>query len=348
MWLCAGCSPYIDESSDQCAALASERIAQALDGGRGVQVPCATVTFVRPAYEADPDGLFAQAQADGPGLYLEIPFADLQAGFGFVPEQGQLIGFQIFGDVVTENEVRRKVVSVSQLVDFGPSPKSIAELTVDQTDNPLIYDDRRKLDYTLATGTGRLDSWFGGSQQGFVGAGFNPMALQSAINAFFPVKLRVPNVTQDTYGLVQSCFVNVGPTPLWPAPGNAPGYDLLHFTAWDEAQLEVLECPRAQVFATRTGDDQVELELRVPPAIIEPFLSDVHWPTRWWGEGAETPTHYTVDGITPTAVTAHEATVTLTVPGLAADAPLQLELPEVGSRDIIGQFVEAGSRPAPP
>ncbi len=330
-----GCqNQYESLSSPACAAHSSAQIARIAAGERNVSVPCATITYVRPEMGSDPDGVFLQAEANGPAVYLEMPLNQVASEYGFEPEPGLLVGFQVDGTMETDLRVRQEVHHFSDFTSYGPAPWPASALAQDLTGNPDFLENRFDLHHTLVSSSGRATSAFLPSGTDYAAAAYDTLEDMGEAMFITTIKARFPVELMDVYGIAGGCTTTIGPVPLWPRDGLIETTDRVYFTGWEGSLFDVHECAGGQVGAVVNEAEQVVLTLHVEEWDAG-LLADRR---RWWHPDHTEPGLFLVDGLPVTELVNDGPTLTLTVPGLPADPALVITFEDL-IYDINGQRV---------
>jgi hypothetical protein len=284
--------------------------------GTGLDLPIegAWVTYVREEYGYEYAGFFIQADQAGPALFVGIDPATLAP----VPQVGDEVSFTIiamatynglrFAEAITDFSVDSSGNDVSTLVQDVNSANDLVS-ALDDYEAELIT-----VEVTLVE-----DMDFAGSEH------ISGQIETSAITGDASLYFRMPEVLNETLGLVDTCQFQVMGTPMYRF------YDDAQVHAWSVDDVSIISCPAPQVLDA-VATDSTTVVVTFDRAIEETTLQS---------DGSQ----FTIAGLSVTGAVANGTEVTLTTAAQTEGAAYTVTVAS-SLEDIAGAGIDANNNSA--
>ena len=281
----------------------------AADGAINQPVTGALVTYVAPAVGSDAAGVFVQADATGPALFLAVDPTTLTPA----PVAGQNVTFTVTMKATQDGQPRATTITGWTVTSSGNSLTALVQDLSTATDVVTGLD---SYDSELVTFTGTIVGAFASSAANHVAAELDT----AGVTGNTLLKLRLPTTVRASLDVAGACVVKVGPTPLWRFTTSAEP------SGWVAADVTVMSCPAPKLTlaaATAATTVLVTFDRLIDPASVT-------------ANGSQ----FTFDqGLTATAATVSGNTVTVTT-GAQTAIPYTLTVAAT-VKDTYGKGVDA-------
>jgi hypothetical protein len=230
--------------------------------GLALPITGALVTYIKPALGQDPAGIFIQAEATGPAIFVAVAAADLDPKLAV----GDSVSF-----TVTEKATQAGQPRVVAVDDFAidSSGGDVEALIQDVSAEATLVSALNDFDSELIKLDATIISDFAGAGNPAVAANISTAGIADGTD----LRFRVDGGLRDTLDLANGCVISVGPTPLWRFN------DVAQPSIWAAGEAIISSCPAPQVGdanAPAATTVTVSFDRRIDPASLaaEDFTFD--------------------------------------------------------------------------